>query len=219
MNTLITDIPEEKQAKRGWKVELNGQTVEQMNRVRISHPKFGELNHGLTPGGWDGWSFHEIGGGGSVTVPFSVINDQLYVGVVEQNRPNQGGNVLNTPRGFLDPGEKHFEAAIREAGEELGVDDNRIEERIFRLDGDPMNPNSTFFETAEEGEGVKLFAFSVLESELQNDGDGYIFREDSLKPASKAAEGILKCRMIPWKQAAQLGDMFTVAAVGRLLAR
>jgi len=210
---------EEQQQKRGWRAEVNGQLLERVNMIVLENPRFGRLTYGLTPGGWDGWSFSEIGGGGAVTVPFCQFGANLLVGVLEQNRPNQGGMVLNVPRGFLEPGEKHFEAAIREASEELGMSDAQIGERIFRLDGRPMNPNSAFFETIGDDTGVKFYAFKVCEGEILKEGDNYTLNPTVLKAVSKAAQGMMKCRFIYWQEAVQLGDMFTVAAVARLLAR
>lgn len=216
MKTLIQDISDEAQAKRGWIVEVNGEVVLQVRRVRLSHPKFGELNYGLTPPGYDGWSFHELGGGGAVTLPWSVIHKQIYVGLVRQNRHNQGGEVWNAPRGFLDPGEKHFEAASRELAEETGLS---AEGRIDDLMGSPMNPNSAFFETASSDEGVRFNACFVHPRELERKSDNtYAFRPGVVKPVSKAAEGIVKCSFFRWREAVRVGDMFTAAAVARLLA-
>ena len=92
-STLITDIPEEELEKRGWKVSVNGKPIINVSRVTISNPRFGEFNYGITRGKYDGWSFHEIGGGGSVIIPYVHINDSIFVGLIKQERHNQGGKV------------------------------------------------------------------------------------------------------------------------------
>lgn len=217
VTSLIAPIPLDKQDKRGWSVTLNGEHVPQVQSLCISNPKFGAVNYGNTPPGYDGWSFHEIGGGGSVIVPYASINKELWIGVLEQARHNQGGKVLNVPRGFIDPGESHFEAAHREFVEETGADPGSA--RVTPLPGESMNPNSAFFETPGEGEGVKCFAVQFHSRQLEPSDGSYVFRKGVIKAtrAKTAAEQILGCRFIPYAKALQLGDMFTVAAVGRLI--
>lgn len=209
-------IDKKNQAKRGWAVELDGEKVEQVAHLRLFNPRFGILEYGLTPQGYDAWSFHENGGGGSVIVPYAKIGGQIFIGVVEQFRQNQGARkVLNVPRGFLAVGENHFGTAVNELEQETGV--RTVE--LSLLEGSPLNPNSAFFVT-EEGEGVRFYSLEVKESELIfNEGnDAYVFNPGVLKPISKSGELIFGCRFIPWKAAAELGDMFTVAIVARLLA-
>lgn len=214
--SLMRDITAEKQSERGWKVEVNGILVQIVSRIRI-YSGFGELNYGMSSVGYDGWSWKEPGGGGSVTIPYAKINGGLHLGVVKQMRHNQGGEVLNVPRGFLDPKETHFQAAERELAEETGI--APVAASLVALPGDPMNPNSTFFETVEPCEGVKFFVCKVSQDALKRESDGvWVFKHGIVKPVSKAAEGIVKCMFIYWKEAAKLSDMFTVAAVARLLA-
>lgn len=220
MSTLIKPISSENQGKRGWKVELNGQEVPEVTSLRLKS-RFGELNYGMTPPGYDGWSFREEGGGGSVLVPFCYVGDELHIGLVSQTRHNQGGEVPNLPRGFLEPGESHFRAATRELTEETDVPST--EPAITALPGAPTNPNSAFFETPEKNEGVKFFAAEFREDQLELDSGVYQFKKDILEadpdgPAAKLAEQILGVLFLPWHKAAQVGDMFTVAGVGRLQA-
>ncbi len=214
----ITEIPAEQQASRGWSLEVNGKKVEKVSLLRLYNPKFGELLYGLTPGGWDAWCFHELGGGGVVTIPFSVVEGKLMVGLVQQNRPLQSaGKVWNVPRGFMDPGEHNFEAAVRELEEEIGW--LSPDKRMKALDGEAGNSNSAFFDTAQMGEGVKYYAMEVLPIQLEPAEDGLLkFREGLVKPVSKMAELIYGCRFVPWRQATRLGDQFTGFAVARLLA-
>jgi len=228
-STLITDIPEEELEKRGWKVSVNGKPIINVSRVTISNPRFGEFNYGMTRGKYDGWSFHEIGGGGSVIIPYVHINDSIFVGLIKQERHNQGGKVWNVPRGFLEPGETHFQAGLREADEEMvGVMLKNIQLTV--LPGAPMNPNSAFFETPAPNEGVQVFALKIppglLRPRISTHGkESYGFANQILKPAPHSvradmalAEKILDCEFVSWQSATAVGDMFTVAAVARLLA-
>ena len=208
------------QERRNWKVYVNGKLVEHVSHVVVEHPKLGCLTYGESPLGYDGWSFRETGGGGSVILPFAIVDDQLYIGVVKQRRPNQGGDVWNVPRGFLEPGEDRASGASRELAEEFGLSADVSD--IFPLPGKPGNPNSAFFETWAKGEGVTFYGIAV--------DPGLLMRADGalqLKPGvqdnspaarqSRLAEQIRQARFIPWEDAAQLGDLFTNAGVARLL--
>ena len=224
MGTIpLKPIPEDQQGKRGWSVYINGELVEDVSELRIVNERYGEVYYG-SAGAYDSWCFMEIGGGGSVTVAYFVYQNRLYVGMVEQNRANQGGFVKNVTRGFLDPGEKHMETAIREFTEEMGyVDPN---ERMGEFESEPANPNSTFFVTNDEGEGVHFFPFEVYMSEVELDIDAEVecprglvwkFRDDVLHPVDKVAELILGSRFYPVEYAVQQADMFTKAVIGELL--
>ena len=223
MTTLISNIPAEKQAKRGWKVEIDGKPVGHVEKISITHPSFGELAYGLTPPGYDGWSFCEHGGGGAVIVPYCITRGRLFIGLVEQQRHNQGGKVLNVPRGFLSPGETHFQAAAREFTEETSL--AVVPSSVTALSGVPLNPNSAFFETAGEGDGVKCYAVNVDESLLcaaESSGRlafrAGVLKADAASKQAKLAEQILGCVFVPVADAARVGDMFTVAVVARLAA-
>jgi len=203
VSTLLERIPDG--MARGWSLIVDG------FELRSSR---GSLFYGKSPSGnWDQWSFHEAGGGGSVTVPFALVEGSVYIGVVRQPRPLQDrlNPVLNIPRGFLDPGETHFQAAERESIEELGI------KATFQLPGDPANPNSTFFETWDEGEGVRFFGLELNQSLLVADGNEYLLNPQLVKPVSKSGEGIMGARFISWQKAAMLGDLFTRGGVASLI--
>lgn len=205
---------------RGWTLLLDGRPVD-VTFLTLFNPRFGSLFYGKSPSGnYDQWSFHEVGGGGAVSIPYCFIEENLYVGVLEQKRPLQDKvrPVLNVPRGFMDPKETHFETAVREAKEEAGIQD--AERRTVLLPGDPGNPNSAFFETWGDGEGIVFCCLRVLLTELKksDEDDYYVLDEKVVTPVSKAAEGIMGSRFIPWMEAAELGDMMTLSALSRLLA-
>lgn len=201
--------------ERGWSVYLNGELVKNVSELTIENPNIGKLGYG-DKGGYDGVNFHEIGGGGSVIIPFVEYARGTLIGVVEQKRPNQGGIVLNVPRGFLNPGEKHFEAAIRETKEETEF--KKPEDRFFPIKGSPVNPNSAFFVTANDGEGVKFFGLKIFPEEVTNNNGEVVFRKEHIKPVSRAAEGIVKCKFIPYEDVIMLSDAFSIVGATRLLA-
>lgn len=199
---------------------LDGKPFDQVASIVIEHPQLGTLTYGETPLGYDSWSFHEHGGGGSVTLPFIVVEDGLFVGVVRQLRPNQGGEVWNAPRGFLDPGEDRAFGAARELAEEVGLP--AATSRVFPLPGQPGNPNSTFFETWAEGEGVTFFGMEVDPALAIRVEGGFCFKpgvldESEMARRSRLAEAIGEVLFVPWYDAAQMGDLNTNAAVVRLL--
>jgi 8-oxo-dGTP pyrophosphatase MutT (NUDIX family) len=187
--------------------------------LTIECSRFGVLAYGITPAGYDGWSFQEVGGGGSVIIPYLMRGEDLYIGVVRQHRYNQGGEVLNVPRGFLDRGESPHETAIREMSEETGY--NADKRKVIDLGGQPANPNSAFFDTSEAGEGVKFFAVEIFEHEIET-RDGKLTLRSEWHNRShleeRLREGIAGSYFIHWTEAAQLADMFSNAAVARLQA-
>lgn len=95
--------------------------------------RLGRLEYGCepkadgTPSNYDSWIFHELGG--TASVPWTVIDDRLYVGLLRQRRNtevddefNPSGWILNIPRGFLDSIQDKARAAARkELYEEVGV--------------------------------------------------------------------------------------------------
>lgn len=216
--SVLTPIPAEKQATRGWRFEFNGKAIGYVEGFTLANDRFGTLEYGMTPAGYDGWCFSETGGGGSVIVPYCIVpvRNALYVGLIEQDRWAMGGKVWNLPRGFLNPGETHFETAQREAGEELGFN---LAERFTELPGEAANPNSAFFVT-EPGKGVRFFGLEIRESELEYVfEDTYRLKTSVLSPVSKTAETIFQAKFRRCQEALQVSDMFTVAGVGRLLSR
>lgn len=214
----------EAQAKRGWTVMINGEIVPVVSSLSIRHDKMGiDFNYGQHPDGYDSIGIHEQGGGGAATVPYAIIEGQLMIGVVAQKRVAAGGVVLEIPRGFLDLGETHDETALRETKEETGLD--VIKSRLEKL-GSEMNPNSTFFNTSREGEGVSYYAIQVLPNELDKvtmpDGSShYTFTEAIRAQAEgdKTTERILGSKFISLQEAKKYCDMFTGEGVYLLVAQ
>ncbi|MDR3125886.1 MAG: NUDIX domain-containing protein [Candidatus Nomurabacteria bacterium] len=199
------------QAKRGWTVRVNGEEIEGVESLEIESPKFGTVRYGQHPAGYDTWVFDELGGGGAVTIPYMIhpINGMLYVGVVEQNRPLLGRRIWEVPRGFMDPSDKDKAAtALREALEELGYE---FSQPIKLADG--KNPNSTFFDTSGEDEGVAFFGLSVTASALIETKDSYAFPA-IVQEAAKGdgCERIYGSKFIPVSRILYSPDLFSAAA-------
>ena len=218
----------EAQAKRGWKLEINGsQFQEPVENFRLFNTSMGvEVLYGQRPEGYDGPVIKEPGGGGAVTIPYYIHEGNLYIGVVEEARPTCTDGttemVLNVPRGFLTPGETHFETAKRELAEEAGY--QPLEKRIVQLNGEPLNPNSTFFVTGKD-KGVKMYGVQVYDFEVSmaKSTDDLVEREfqfdkNVITPTSRMGERIGGSKFIHWTKAASQIDMFTVAGVARILA-
>lgn len=214
------------QRQRGWQLYINGDPVtDPIEVATFVQDRMGlEVTYGQHPDGYDTLKLHEPGGGGAVTIPWAVIDGRLLIGVVTQRRLAAGGVMNEAPRGFMDPGEgSHLDTAVRETGEETGLD--AIRSRFVAL-GDGKNPNTTFFDTSREGEGASFFGLQVLPDELEHvtpdDGSpGYwAFRPEIRRQAEgdEIAERILGSRFIPIQEAVRSPDLMTSAGAGLLTA-
>ncbi|MFA6536789.1 MAG: hypothetical protein WCT18_00125 [Patescibacteria group bacterium] len=207
-------------AKKGWKLFVDRKEIPADEMELVSG--FGTVRYGRTPQNYDAWLFAENGGGGSVLVPFfKDKQNRLFVAVVEQPRPLQADDkVANLPRGFLDPGIDHFENAAKEAGEEFGLKDKS---RVFLLEGEPGNPNNTFFfnnGVTDKGEkmGIRFYGVKFNWNEVEVVDGKVVFKQGVVKPITKDAEKIMGAKFLYWKTAMHLGCMITNAGIGRLLA-
>ncbi len=219
---LVQKLDGEQALNPPWELDLE---LSGYQLIRIRNPRFGTLTVGHRAEGFNGWSFREAGGGGVVTLPYAQVNGELFMGLIRQHRALQGGYVWNVVRGFTENPFCKRGDAVRETAEELGFVGTA--DRIFELDGAPANWNSTFLETPK-GEGVTFFAFEVDPTEIiacdeESLGDELVFRfRDELlqriEAADRVGEMILQSRFLHWKTAAGVADMFTNAAVARLLA-
>jgi ADP-ribose pyrophosphatase YjhB (NUDIX family) len=217
----VSPLTGARRRERDWAVRIDGRALDDVGEVTLESPRFGTLTYGQTAAGHDGWTFREVGGGGGVVVPWLLRAGRLHVGVVLQYRPNQGGRVWNVPRGFVDPGESHLLAARREFEEETSVPVGA--RALTLLEGEPANPNSAFFETPDRDLGVRFYALALREDDVA-ERDGEIVFALALEThggsaeAQRTVERIRGARFLEWTAVARLGDMFSVAAVARLLA-
>lgn len=228
MSNLIKPIT--KETKHDWTIEVDGQSVD-AKHVVFDNPKFGKLSFGQRPEGTVGWMWHEASGGDQGVVPFSVINNLLYIGLIQEERPTIPGRFTwNIPRGFINPGETHLESAKRKLKEEVG-DLGKFE--LKELTRIPANPNSTFFDTSQSGEGFRFFSVEIPPGILVRKDGGFIipmfgggtarflcfeFRDGSIRPATKIGEKIGKCLFVDWRLAALVPDTFTGMGTLKLLA-
>lgn len=157
--------------KTGWKTTIEdgkgNYSKPEVSLLKSSHSKLGvEVGYGQGPDGYDQWVIRESHGGGSVIVPYLIVDGELYVGANRQKRSLTGGLVTEVPRGFALPTETHEEAAKREFQEETGATKS-LAERVKPLVGRPTNSNTTYFQAnAKKGEGVKLFGVEIDKSEV-----------------------------------------------------
>jgi hypothetical protein len=209
-----------KMSERRWTVEVDGERTG-AGTVKIVSD-FGEFVYGIMPNGQDGWYFHEKGGGGSVAVPFLIQNGKLLIGLIEEERYNQGGIVSNLPRGRMNPRESGDLTSQTTA--RLAVDEKVgfciPKPRIFLIDGEPANPNSAILRTANEGEGVKFYGFLVFPEEVESKEGKIVFKESEKDndAFSQTLRKATECFFVPWEEAILVADMFTAAGIARLLA-
>lgn len=207
--------------KRGWRVLADGKEIDVAHLELVSE-RFGRWVYGLRPEGFDGLSIYEPGGGGSVTLPFSIRPDgKILVGLLQENRPNMGPNpIWGIIGGFIDPGETHREAAIRETTEESDLDATRA----FELEGLDTCANRAYWVTNPyENEGVHAYAFeipfdSLVPADAVHGGDAYPWMlNDSALLAGYQKRAAL--RFFEWRKAARLTpDSFARSAILQLLA-
>lgn len=240
---LIRPISEEEQQKRGWKLEVNGAIAQNVSSARLFNEKMGiEFVYGMRAEGYDGIVTHEPGGGGSVLVPYVIFDnprasqgmlpdDILWVGLLEQERKTQGGKVLNLPRGYLNPGETHFETALREFAEETGytADVSRVQDLCGGY-AQRGNPNSAYFDTSiymgdRSRDGVQYYGIEFFPNEFAvtklhpDDPPVLALKKEIVRPVENdpMAERIFSCYFYPWDVAAGIADQFTNSGFSRLL--
>jgi len=227
LKTVVTKLGSLRDVKqRGWALlfkmsdgEFREVELAEVAQVLLHNPKFGTLIYGQAPGGkpWDQWSFHENGGGGSCTIPYFFTEGVLYIGMLKQHRPLQSDEpVWNIPRGFLQGGD-HGETAQAEFQEETGI----LQRLDFSLlEGAGVDPNSAFFETWVKDEGVRFFRVCFPESLLLRDEKtGYYVLKSGVKPLAQTESFFGGLTFLPLSEASMVGDAFSLAAIGRLVAQ
>ncbi len=222
-NQELGNIPEE---NRTWKLFVDGAEVPFANAALVldnpTKNMFRVVECGLVDDQrgnvYDGIRYGELGGGGAVTIPYTIHNAQLWIGIVTQFRVHAGGDVDNVPRGYLKVGNPdRTKNATEEYAEEVGPGAAAIA-RPVRLAGEGGNPNTAVFWTPKPEDGNTFHAIRVSPEHLEYMEPGQELRFKPGFVAPEGGESIVRCRFIPWCQAAQLRDGLTMMAVARLLA-
>lgn len=215
MDFEVTPIPLGK--KRGWQVKIDGQPAEDVGMIEVVSERFGTLSHGLRPEGYDGWCFRENGGGGAVTLPYTKMHSGiLLVGLIEENRPNMGGAALCIIGGFINPGEKHEDAQVREAAHEAGL--NSAE--AAKLEGLPINSNRAFFVAdPARDEGVHAYAIEIPVEYVVAGGPTDPLRYQIPEEVKAQFGKIANVQLFPVNVAIRMtADALALAAIARLIA-
>lgn len=209
MSFSMSGVPKEKAP--GWEVKIDGE-VRRVGLIEVTS-KFGALTYGLRPEGYDSWVFRETGGGGAVTLPYTIAPDgSVFVGLLMEKRPNMGDvPVWCVIGGFVNPNESHASAQQREGSEESGLDTAQA----GQLPGLSSNPNRLFFVADAESEGVKAFGLNIPHTWLEPDGERLKLKADAQILDPKKAENV---RFFPWKDAVRLtADALARSAIAQLL--
>ncbi len=219
-NDSIYPIPDSIQ--HIWQIFIDGKLIKNYSHL-AAKSKYGVMNLGISPDLGQHITFQEPGGGGSVIIPFVIIQArqvvslnklnkgqdyQVYAGLIEQQRDRQGGLVWNVPRGYVNQGDSHDQTAAKELTEETGLSG-----QPFLLPGQSLNPNSSYFETGKDN-GVRIYAIN-LGPDRASWRDGQVVLPDNPQP-TEIHEKVGQCRFFPLAELSQLGDMFSVAAEARL---
>ncbi|NCU44274.1 NUDIX domain-containing protein [Candidatus Falkowbacteria bacterium] len=219
-NDSIYPIPDSIQ--HIWQVFIDGKLIENYSHL-AAKSKYGVMNLGISPDLGQHITFQEPGGGGSVIIPFVLIQEQqivdlkklnkeqdyqVYAGLIEQQRDRQGGLVWNVPRGYVNQGDSHDQTAAKELIEETGLSG-----QPFLLPGRSLNPNSSYFETGKNN-GVRIYAINLGPNKARWQA-GQVVLLDNPQPTG-VDEKIGQCQFFPLAELSQLGDMFSVATESRL---
>lgn len=219
--------------------------VNKIDQIRLWNEKFGEWRYGQHPANYGTWAWHEMGGGGVVSVPYVIFNNELYIGVVRQKRymQNQEEGILNIPRGFLQEHLNREQSVKEEASEEMDIDIAQLldgdrpvgtlKARMHQLPGHPTNGNNAFhLQDSKAGEGNTFYAIEFLNVYMTGCfgsnipphqvrlriNTEFVLVYDGGEAAKKQFEGILGAEFIHHTQVYLLGDKYSIVGAARLFA-
>ncbi len=155
--------------------------------------------------------------GGVISAYFTMMDGQLWVGMLNQKRPCQDlvESVLNVIRAYYSPEKSRLSVATERAKERAGVPTTLLAIPLPCAIGNANNAN---VETWDD-HGNTQFAFYVPPEMLILAPNGaYIFDDTVVTAFDPDAGKILGLEFHPWKVAARVGDDFTRAIVSPLLA-
>jgi ADP-ribose pyrophosphatase YjhB (NUDIX family) len=206
---IPTEVPREKR----WDIRCSRDEYGVINILQLSSD-YGKLTYGLRPEGYSSWVFIPSGGGGVIILPYVIsVNAELLVGLIREKRANMGEESMWCGiGGFLNPGETHREAQVREFVEETGFLEAMQSEE---LPGLPINADRAFYVAdPQKGEGVHAYCIRILDGELEADGNCFKFKDSVLRPDF---EKVNEVRFFPWKKAVQItADGLALAALAKL---
>ena len=148
-------------------------------------------------------AYYEAGGGGTVVIPFVVVEGRLHIGVLIQHRQLMGQKpVMTAAGGYKAPADvSDRQTGERELREE--VTRQSVILRGFMIEGDPVNPNRAVVITAGEGEGVTFFAAEINSDYVKKVDDGYYHFVPGAGDVDPGVEKALKTVFIPVREAAR----------------
>jgi 8-oxo-dGTP pyrophosphatase MutT (NUDIX family) len=224
---LIRRMTEEERLSGGWRVELDGTEVTPLARsVRLWNEKMGlEVRYGMRAEGFDGVLLHKPKGGGSASFPFVIWKNDLWIGLIEEQRYNMGGKILSASGGYVDHGETHIETAQREFEEEVGVKTSSLKMIDLNQIAEPTNTDVGIADTSRLREGVHYYALEFLPRHVYSNMDKernipiLSFRKELLDPNRKdyGHEKIFGCNFYHWKFASTRAYIHCGAMFSRLL--
>lgn len=162
--------------------------------------------------------------GKSVTFPYAIINEELYVGLL-----GEGNGNLHAPLSSLGPGKTHFEfeEIIKHRNlfwrrqESKGIQPYKVEP--FILEGERMVINAEFAESKSFGaiEAYKL----RFRADVMNEVGNAVYREEAvykinteeLIPVSLEANYVAQCKFYHYSNIFNVSDIVTLAGFARLV--
>ena len=221
LRDLFSDVP--KGHPGAWRVEVDGKAMGHVSQLRLVLEIPGirrEVQYGMVNsegGSYPGLFYTEGGGGGTCAVTYAIIDGQLYIAVVEQQRINMwSGIALCMPGGYQAHDKTVPENAATEFAEEISNRDCVIL-KTFRLNGDPGNFNRGLHATLNAGDGISFVAFEVNPRYLVDNGSVHRF-VDGITTVDPGTEQVRDVVFVHWTRAALISDLLMNAGVARLIA-
>jgi len=209
---FVSECPNE---KRAWEIFIDGDEV-QAGMVLLRQPQFGvQIELGLRPEGYQGPIIRQPNGGGEVTLPyfFNPRDNELWVGLLMESRPNMGGPNLCAVGGMNDVALSRDETQEKEAAEEAGM-----KAEVNVLSGALVNSDRLFMlADSKKDEGIRICTVKVPFEMLEYQ-DG-ITTEMIFRPGTEFGKKPGAVIFKPWKtMVEETADGIALAAIARLVA-